>query len=181
MVTPRPTPPGAIEIKTYPSIRQAEYSGSGDGTGAGRNGFMPLFQHISTNDIAMTAPVEMRYTDTDGDATTDRWTMAFLYHTPENGPVGSDGDVVILDTEPVTVVSIGIQGGASLDSDGGDPLRTLEAWLEASTEWERAGDTRRLGYNGPYVPVRNRWWELQIPIKPTGSAEQAEDAESETI
>lgn len=164
---PRPTPPGAIEIKTYPSIRQAEVTGGGNGDRASRSGFWPLFQHISRNEIAMTAPVEMRYSDTDGDARTDQWTMAFLYHVPENGPTGTDdadGRVVVLDTEPVTVVSIGIQGGA-FRAEGGEALEALEAWLDTADDWERAGDIRQLGYNGPNVPVRNRWWEIQIPIR----------------
>ncbi|MEL6311344.1 MAG: heme-binding protein [Planctomycetota bacterium] len=182
---PRPTPPGAIEIKVYPSIRQAEVSGSGTGDRASRNGFWPLFQHISRNEIAMTAPVEMRYSDTNGDAKTDEWTMAFLYHVPENGPTGTDevdNRVTIIDTEPVMVVSMGLQGGEQV-SNSQEAEATLLAWIEESGEWERAGDTRRLGYNGPNVPVRNRWWEIQVPIRPIGDAgnETAEAATDETI
>lgn len=166
---PRPTPPGAIEIKHYPAIRQAEYSGEGDGRNASRAGFMPLFRHIQSNNIAMTAPVEMRYSDTDSDGLTDRWTMAFLYHVPENGPTGSDGSVEVVDTEPVTVLALGVVGGSDftqLNSKGEE----LGAWLDASEEWERAGDPRVLAYNGPYVPTDRRWWEVQIPVRPIAEA-----------
>ncbi len=175
---PRPTPPGAIEIKTYPSIRQAEVSGEGTGDRASRNGFWPLFQHISRNEIAMTAPVEMRYSDTDGDRQTDAWTMAFLYHVPENGPTGTDeadARVKVIDTEPVTVIAIGLQGGAEV-SNSAESEAKLTEWIDASDEWERAGDTRRLGYNGPNVPVRNRWWEIQVPIRPIAAPKPETDA-----
>lgn len=168
---PRPTPPGAIEIKTYPSIRQAEVSGDGDGRGASRSGFMPLFRHISDSGIAMTAPVEMAYDDTDGDERADRWTMAFLYHTPEDGPTRSDGRVEVVDTEPVTVVAIGIRGGRDF-RDLEQAASKLDAWLGESAEWDRAGSVRRLGYNGPNVPIDNRWWEVQIPIRPAGTPDE---------
>jgi len=167
---PRPTPPGAIELKTYPPVRQAEVSGEG-GTGSGSmRGFWPLFRHISRNDIAMTAPVEMRYQDSDGDERTDRWTMAFLYHTPENGPTGEDGNVVIVDTEPVTVLSIGVMGGDRMTSVE-EHLARLEAWITESPEWDLAGEVRVLGYNGPNVRPANRWWEVQVPVAPVESGQ----------
>lgn len=163
---PRPTPPGAIEVKTYPSIRQAEVSGEGSGDRASRDGFWPLFQHISRNEIAMTAPVEMRYSDTDGDTQDDQWTMAFLYHVPENGPIGtdeSDNRVTIIDTAPVTVVALGLRGGSQVANSAAAET-ILESWIQKSDEWQRVGDTRRLGYNGPNIPPADRWWEIQIPI-----------------
>ncbi len=182
---PRPTPPGAIEIKTYPSVRQAEVSGSGSGDRSSRNGFWPLFQHISRNDIAMTAPVEMRYSDTDGDEQTDRWTMAFLYHVPENGPTGTDeadGRVEVIDTEPLTVVAIGLRGSSEFGTLQ-EAEERLEAWLGETSEWEPAGDVRRLGYNGPNIRPANRWWEVQIPIRRVDAADtDSEDAATnETI
>ena len=173
---PRPTPPGAIEIKTYPSIRQAEVSGEGTGDSASRSGFWPLFQHISRNEIAMTAPVEMRYSDNDGDEQTDEWTMAFLYHVPDNGPTGTDeadSRVEVIDTEPVTVVALGIRGGQQV-SNSRAAESILESWIDSSGEWRRAGDTRRLGYNGPNVRPADRWWEIQIPIEPVDADDTEE-------
>ncbi|MGP1272425.1 MAG: heme-binding protein [Phycisphaerales bacterium] len=162
---PRPTPPGAIEIKHYPSVRQAEVSGS-NSLLASQRGFMPLFNHIESNGIAMTAPVEMRYADDDDDGTTDRWTMAFLYHTTDDGPTGDDGRVVVIDTEPITVVSLGVRGRRSPESTR-EMAGELEQWLaENADEWRAAGELRVLGYNGPYVPTRDRWWEVQLPVAP---------------
>ncbi|MFN9971363.1 MAG: hypothetical protein ACK58T_15860, partial [Phycisphaerae bacterium] len=59
---PDPTPPGAIDLKLYPSVRRAEVSGEVKSLSSGGNdGFWPLFRHIQRRDIAMTSPVEMEY------------------------------------------------------------------------------------------------------------------------
>lgn len=165
---PTPTPPGAIELKHYPSFRRAEVSGQGDGGSSGRSGFMPLFRHISSNGIAMTAPVEMEYRDFDNDDDTDVWTMAFLYHTTDDGPTGTDrGGVRIVDAEPVTVLSLGVRGGRSVTRVS-DLESSLNAWLASNKDsWKRAEDSpvRVLGYNGPSTPVANRWWEVQVLVE----------------
>lgn len=167
---PAPTPPGAYEIKHYASVRRAEFtSGSGMGIN-GQNGFWPLFQHISRNDIAMTAPVEMEVTDNDQDGEPDRWTMSFLYHQISDGPTGKDGEVVIVDTEPMTYLSLGVQGRR--DQSGWDDLADkLDAWITDSGEWERVGMPRVLGYNGPNVRPADQWWEIQMPIKRSAPAD----------
>jgi hypothetical protein len=162
---PAPTPPGAIELKHYPSIRRAEFSAQGEPGRMGQNGFWPLFQHISRNDIAMTAPVEMEYTDTDADQNADQWTMAFLYHTTENGPTGEDGDVTIIDTKPKTFLSIGVRGRRGWDQTE-ELAGQLDAWLAANPGWTRTGLPRTLGYNGPNVRVADQWWEVQVPVEP---------------
>jgi len=90
---PEPTPPGAIDLKRYPTVRRAEYVSSGS-PGIGMNmGFFPLFNHIKRNDIAMTSPVEMDYRDTFDPATGKQapkesmsWTMSFLYRTRSSRP-----------------------------------------------------------------------------------------------
>lgn len=163
---PAPTPPGAIELKHYPSIRRAEFSAEGGPGRMGQNGFWPLFRHIQRNDIAMTAPVEMEYADTDGDASADRWTMAFLYHTTENGPTGEDGAVTIVDTAPKTFLSIGVRGRRGWDQTE-QMAAALDAWLAANSDWTRTGLARTLGYNGPNVPVADQWWEVQVPVERT--------------
>ncbi len=161
---PAPTPPGAIELKHYPSIRRAEFTSDSSPGGMGQSGFWPLFQHISRNDIAMTAPVEMEYADLDEDARADQWTMAFLYHTTENGPTGSDGAVTIVDTAPKTFLSIGVQGRQGW-SDIDTVAETLDAWLAQHPEWKRTGMPRTLGYNGPNIPAGDQWWEVQVPVE----------------
>ncbi len=167
---PDPTPPGAIDLKRYPSVRRAIVLSDGDPVGGSSTSFFLLFRHIEQNDIAMTSPVEMTYPD---DANPEaNYSMAFLYRTPELGPTGTDGAIDIEDSEPVTVLAIGF-AGASLERRIDEFLPSLEAWLEASDEWERDGAARVLAYNGPIVPVAMRWNELQVPIRRTVTEEDA--------
>ena len=164
---PRPTAPGAIELKKYPSVRRAEVSGEGASRGpSSSRGFWPLFQHIQRNNIAMTAPVEM---DLPGWSATERslpesWTMSFLYRERELRETGTEGNVVIRDTEPVTVVSMGLRGAYSNAAFNG-ALERIETWLGEQDRWEAAGAPRWLGYNGPEMPNQRKWAEVQIPIR----------------
>lgn len=166
---PAPTPPGAIEIKKYPSVRRAEFVGRGDND-SGRNGaFWPLFQHIKKREIAMTSPVEMDYDDS------GEWTMSFLYRTADLGPTGTDGNVRVVDTEPVTVISIGLRGSYGMRTiERG--LEQLQQWLDGQSEWEAAGDPRSFYYNGPYVPNADKWAEAQIPVRLITSSSTEQDA-----
>lgn len=183
---PRPTPPGALEIKTYPSVRRAEVSGSIRADMGMNAAFWPLFRHIQRRDIAMTAPVEMDYRGMQGGAkpqsekpgrdvgesaelTSDAWTMSFLYRTPELGPTGEDGNVKIVDTSPVTVLAVGFTG-PYVTSQVERQLKVLDAWLEGQQTWEKAGEPRGLYYNGPDVSTKDRWGEVQVPVRLKGQA-----------
>jgi hypothetical protein len=169
---PRPTPPDALELKRYPGIRRAEMRANGEGNvnaELGRNvAFFPLFNHIQKRDIAMTSPVEMDYPDLKvDDASTDKtrkWTMSFLYRTPELGPTGADGRVQVVDTAPVTVLSLGMKGRYSSNREVAT-LSTLGDWIKAHPQWRAAGPARALYYNGPDVAPANEWSELQVPIE----------------
>lgn len=168
---PAPTPPGAIDIKTYPSVRRAEISGKGD-----EGGFMPLFRHIQRNDIAMTAPVEMDY-QTSGTATLRTTSMSFLYYTSDMNEVGTDPKdprITIRDTSPVTVVSMGGRGSYDRSRVQKDVAK-LRAWLAESPTWEEAGEPRAQMYNGPSMTPWNKWLEVQIPIK--SKTESAKDSD----
>ena len=57
---PAPTSSGSIEVKSYPAYKEATYLVQGDLARANQKAFYPLYQHISSNNIAMTAPVEAR-------------------------------------------------------------------------------------------------------------------------
>lgn len=164
---PAPTPPGAIDLKRYPSVRRAEVSGSMNADWGMNLGFWPLFQHIKKNEIAMTAPVEMDYRDwqpDDGEKRPSGWTMSFLYRTADLGPTGTDGRVRVVDTEPLTVISIGLRGPYGLKTiEAG--LERLQDWLAGQDEWEAAGDPRSFYYNDPSVPNDRKWAEAQIPVR----------------
>jgi hypothetical protein len=169
---PDPTPPGAIDIKRYPSVRRAEVSG-GNWPDIGMNmAFFPLFQHIKRRDIAMTSPVEMDYTPSPGapaleDAESRRgWTMSFLYRSPDLGPPGAaERNVRVVDTPPLTVLAIGLRGPYS-ETRIREALEPLYDWLAANPQWKVAGAPRALYYNGPERRSADKWAEAQIPIVP---------------
>lgn len=168
---PAPTPPGMIELKTYPSVRRAEYSAKGSSNFGMNVGFWPLFNHIKSRDIAMTSPVEMDYKPS-GDRTPlapmqdaeGSWTMSFLYRKADLGPTGADGRVKVVDTPEVTVISIGMRGGYGMGAVNSG-MEALSTWLASQSEWEAVGDPRGLNYNGPQVPMKNKWSEVQIVVR----------------
>jgi hypothetical protein len=168
---PEPTPPGAIDLKRYPSVRRAEFVSSGSPASGMNMGFFPLFNHIKSKDIAMTSPVEMDYRDMFDPATGKReqkssmsWTMSFLYRTAELAPTGKDGSVLITDRPEVEVLAIGMNGpyGTGVVEKG---LGLLHDWLKEHPEYEIAGDVRAFHYNGPYIANRVKWSEVQLPVR----------------
>ena len=179
---PEPTPFGAIDIKEYPSVRRAELT-SKDDSGAGMvTGFFPLFNHIKKRDIPMTAPVEMDYpglyTDfmKDEPGAAGETTMSFLYRSATQGPVGEDGNIVVRDAAPVTVLSVGAKGAF----DAAQEFDTLRTWLKSQQEWEVAGDPRMFVYNGPFIDPEWRWSEVQVPVRRRGEASKTVPAEAPT-
>lgn len=160
---PPPTAPGAIELKRYPTVRRAEFSSGGPADMGMNVAFWPLFKHIQRRDIEMTSPVEMDYRGLE-DGSPDGWTMSFLYRRVDQGPTGKDGLVTVQDAPPTTVVAVGMTApyGTRNMVDG---LSQLESWLASQTAWERAGDPRAMHYNGPDVRPRDRWMEVQIPVR----------------
>ncbi len=166
---PPPTPPGAMDLKRYPSVRRAEVSGRSNPDLGTNIGFFPLFNHIQRRRIAMTSPVEVDYRPAGaGESPQDvEWTMSFLYRSADLGPTGideRDRRVRIVDTEPVTVVSVGLQGPYRLRRMM-EAVKEIEAWLLQNPQWEVAGEPRALYYNGPEQPDRNKWAEAQVPVR----------------
>lgn len=187
---PAPTPPDAIELKWYPSVRRAEIAGeAGIAPEQGRNQtFLPLFRHIESKNIEMTSPVEIDYRGdsfdrprTDGkdveDAWPDRnasstvttregsdWSMAFIYRSPSNGPMGlAPEGIRIYDTESVTVLSIG-QRGPYTSSKRREGLARLQEWVAEHPQWTITGSPRTLYYNDPMVAPWAKWSETQVPV-----------------
>lgn len=164
---PPPTPPGAIEIKHYPVVRRAQVSSNAGNPDEGRDdAFWPLFKHIQSRDIEMTAPVEMDYPGMKGKdgSEPDGWTMAFLYRRVDQGPTGQDKRVEVVDAPPVTVVALGYQGSYDI-AYVRENLKKLTLWLEQSPVWEQAGEPRSLFYNGPRLFWNRKWAEVQIPVR----------------
>lgn len=164
---PPPTANGHIEIKRYPQYRAATVQVTGNLASASSKGFSPLFRHISSNDISMTAPVETRYptatlqgsSETEGDAA-----VSFLYRSLDIVPQEIAKEVQVEDIPLMTVVSIGIKGGYDYNiyTSG---IQRLQDWLANHPEYEVAGPPRRFFYDGPYIPNALKRSDIQIPVQ----------------
>lgn len=148
---PGPGPVGRVVRKTYPAYRAARAAG-------GERSFWTLFQHIQTNDVKMTAPVEMTL-----DEQLRSTDMAFLYEHPDQGASGAQGRVAVLDLPALEVLSIGLRGDR-VEASMKLARRALEERL-AKDGLVPAGAYRTLGYNSPMVPAAERFWELQVPVR----------------
>jgi hypothetical protein len=147
-----------LELREYPPYRLVRAEMSGSSTAA----FWPLFNHIKSHDIAMTTPVQIDYR-AEGDRQR-RASMAFLYGSPDLGPLGRDGKVDVVDMPATTVITVGSRGLARPSRIA--ELRTrIEAWLAQSSEWEAAGPMRVMEYNSPFVRGDRRYFEVQIPVQ----------------
>ena len=164
---PPPTANGNIEIKQYPEYRAATVQVTGNLASASSRGFSPLFRHISSNDISMTAPVETRYptatlqesSETEGDAA-----VSFLYRSLDIVPQEIAKEVQVEDIPLMTVVSIGVKGGYDYDiyTSG---IKQLQDWLAKHSEYEVAGPPRRFFYDGPFMPDTLKRSDIQIPVQ----------------
>lgn len=156
---PIPTMVGEIELRSYPRYRMATAPMDG---GRSNTAFWKLFEHITTNDIPMTAPVETTF-EMDGDRVRAT-TMAFLYEGPEQGQAGHDGSVDVIDADAQLVVSMGMRGNDARSRVDAAHARLLE-WIAAQPELELDGDMRTMGYNSPMVRGSRRTFEVQVPVR----------------
>jgi len=78
---PQPGPVGQVIVKEYPPYRAARTAMRDEGLGQ-NSAFNALFRHITSNDVKMTAPVEMRYEQSTTQAQPQPVSMAFLYEEP---------------------------------------------------------------------------------------------------
>ena len=163
---PPPGPVGQVIVKDYPEARAAVVHSAALGKGAdeGRM-FRPLFNHIKSNEIAMSAPVEITWSPSpEKGADAEPVSMAFFYGEPSIGQPGSDGSVEVLDMHPLKVVSVGVRGSYSSKHLEG-ALDQLRAWLaENPGKYTVSGPPRYLGYNSPFVPWFLRYGEVQLPV-----------------
>ena len=156
---PEWTPVGEIQIQRYPAYRMARTSMRNDGS---NGAFWRLFEHIQSNEIAMTAPVETTYA-VEGKRVAQS-SMAFLYGSRQLGQMARDGAVEVVDMPEQTVVSTGLRGYESRERITA-AIQKLEGWLEANPAWTAAGPPRSMGHNSPRVLDDRRYFEVQIPVK----------------
>ncbi|WP_013323888.1 heme-binding protein [Gloeothece verrucosa] len=163
---PPPTEPGKIEVKQYPGYRAATYRYQGELSQAANQAFYPLYQHISSNNISMTSPVETRYPNNtvSSAAANGEASVSFLYRNNQIYPKEIAQNIEVEDVLPMTVVSLGLQGAYSYSSYQ-ENLERLTEWLSQHPEYQVVGQPRRFFYDGPYIPDAFKRSEIQIPIQ----------------
>ncbi|MGJ8724754.1 MAG: heme-binding protein [Roseibacillus sp.] len=153
---PAPGPYGEVAQKEYPVYRVA-FTESGGRT----RSFWTLFQHIQSKDIPMTAPVEMKMGEKDGEM--EMTSMGFLYQDTTVGEVGADGErVEVTDVPAMTVLSYAWMGP---NNDEAVEKARLALDSKAAEQELKVESYRLLGYNGPSVPKAKRTHELQAILK----------------
>ncbi len=162
---PPPTTNGAIEVKEYPAYRSGTYTFEGNLGEATNASFNPLFQHISTNNIAMTAPVETRYPISTIDRPTQQGKakVSFLYNNNSIYPQKVSSDIQVEDRAPMLVVSIGVKGEYGYNRYQ-ENVAKLKQWLGNHAEYKKAGEPREFFYDSPFIPAPFKRSEIQIPI-----------------
>jgi hypothetical protein len=157
---PEPTPVGQVMVKQYPAYRRASASGVAE--------FWTLFRHIKENGIQMTAPVEMDYGDPRKGGSRER-TMSFLYERPDQGAVGRQGNVEVIDVPATKVISIGCRGSQTSAAVADARERLMKYLAEDRDRHTIAGPMRVMGYNSPFVPRDRNYFEVQIPVRDSKS------------
>lgn len=172
---PPPTPAEKIEVKDYPAYRSGTFTYKGQLSQATGAAFDPLYRHISSNNIAMTAPVETRYPlitlqESGGGKPDDRGEaeVSFLYRSTDIQPQQIAQGIKVEDHAPMMVVSIGIQGAYSYASYQ-QHLEQLRQWLAQHQNYTVTGSPRCFFYDSPFIPDGLKRSEVQIPIRKVDS------------
>jgi hypothetical protein len=159
---PPMTPIGEVELKQFPAYRAARIDTT---TGLPQGAFFwQLFSHIQKNNVSMTAPVEMgTAVDAQGNAVSS---MAFLYEHGEQGTLGKQGYIDVVDVPARLAVVVGMRG--EFDArDAADARKQINAWLEANPAYRADGEPRFDGYNGPGTPLDRKYYEIVQPVLAT--------------
>jgi len=130
---PGPGPVGTVMVKLYPPSRAAIVQGDNQ-----NRMFGPLFNHIKKHEIAMSAPVEIAWSEPQGHAgEAQPMAMAFVYRDPGIGTPGADGVVQVIDVPAQTYLSIGVRGSYNREHlvEGVKQLRIGWQRILANTRW----------------------------------------------
>ncbi|MGA0900650.1 MAG: heme-binding protein [Luteolibacter sp.] len=154
---PMPGPYGEITKKSYPAYRAAVTD-----TDAANRGFWTLFRHIKRQNIEMTAPVEMKMSETDK-GELEMVEMAFLYRHTQQGQTGKDGNQVeVLDLPKMQVLNYAWQGSRSNKFVNEAKAKLI---AEAGKQNLKYKGFRLLGYNSPMIPNEKKTHELQLILE----------------
>jgi hypothetical protein len=157
---PAPTPVGEIEVKAYPTYRMAKTASSD----SGNNSFFRLFNHIQSNDISMTAPVQMTYNR--GESGLKETEMAFLYGDPSIGATSREGEVKVVDVAPRKAIVLGMRGRPSEQRIAKEVGSLRNRAKVIASGFETAEEPKVFGYNSPSIPADNQYYEVLLELQP---------------
>lgn len=150
------TTPNTNEIKILPAGVLLKSTAPGNYFDNGGRLFGPLFRYISSNDIAMTTPVE---------ATIENASMMFWVAASELDKVkGSTANVEVLEVPERTVAVRGTKGTYS-QSNYQKTRAALEGWLTEQSEWRATGEPYGVFWDGPFTPWFMKTAEVHIPVE----------------
>ena len=159
---PEPGPVGVVILKKYPACREARVEAPGNNS---NDMFMTLFRHIQSNNISMTAPVEITWGMDAATQPVNPVAMAFIYHDSSIGTPGTHDHVNVIDLPAMSVLSVGIRGGFGKEQI--EPaVKMIDQYLaDHAWQYKPIGPVRYLGYNSPFVPPFMRFGEVQLPVQ----------------
>ena len=150
------TPVGEIKIVELPERIALEATSSGSYFKSDNRLFRKLFRYISTNEVAMTTPVE---------ADIDPGKMRFFVGAKDQGKdISSTEDVEVRKIAPQKVLAIGVRGSYSKKKFM-DNKQKLIQWLDKEKKYEVAGEAYAVYWDGPFVLGFFKRSEVHIPIK----------------
>lgn len=160
-----PSENGVCEIRTLPAARVIEAPESAPGgetlPEARRNAlFRKLFRYIDTNDIAMTAPVEVR---------SDSVRAGMIFYLGEDAAaredLPSDAGVKVTRLPERTVAVLAVRGSYTPERYESTE-KTLRAWLEQRKDYRVVGPAYGVYWNSPFMPGYFKKSEVHIPVAP---------------
>jgi hypothetical protein len=151
-----PTEVGVSELKTLPPGVLLKAQGQGNYFRESNRLFRPLFNYISTHNIAMTTPVEAQIDDA---------AMYFWVAESERAKVaGSGAGVEVLEIPERRVASLGARGSYSA-ANFSKARDALVAWLDTQPGVEAAGPAYGVYWNGPFTPGFLKRFEVHVPVR----------------
>ena len=151
------TPVGEIKVITLPGRIALESKTEGPYFRSDNGLFRKLFRYISSNDIAMTVPVE---------ADIQPGRMRFFVGGKDRAKeISSTSDVEVREIKPQQVISIGVRGSYSMERFQRNK-RKLTEWLANNGKYEPAGEAYAVYWDGPFVIGFFKRSEVHLPIKP---------------
>ena len=150
------TPVGEIKMIDLPERTALEAKASGSYFQSDNGLFRKLFRYISSNDLAMTTPVE---------ADVNPGKMRFFVGAKDRSKnISSTQIVEVRKIAPMKVVAIGVRGSYSMKRFM-ENKRKLDQWLDKEKKYEVAGDAYAVYWDGPFVLGFFKHSEVHVPIK----------------